>query len=59
MATTTMANTVQALPTTNNKTATVTLVKTYKYTMDVGTFNFTCTLALTDNTWTANEYALI
>lgn len=59
MATTTMTSTVGALPTTNNKTATIAVVKTYKYTMDVGTFNFTCTLTLTANTWTANEYALI
>jgi len=49
MATTTMAATTGTLPTTNNKTATIAVVKTYKYTMDVGILNFTCTLNLANN----------
>lgn len=58
MATITMAATTN-MPTTTNNTATVAVVKTYKYTMDAGIVNFTCTLGLTDNTWTSAEYALI
>jgi len=59
MDTTTMTTTMGALPTTTNSTATIVLAKTYKYTMDVGILNFTCTLNLADNTWTSEEYALV
>lgn len=59
MATTTMTTTVTAVPTTTNSTATITLAKTYKYTMDVGIFNFTCLLNLAGNAWGEGEYALI
>lgn len=59
MDTTTMTTIVGALPTTTNSTATIVLAKTYKYTMDVGILNFTCTLTLDDNTWGSDEYALI
>jgi hypothetical protein len=59
MDTTTMVDTVGELPTTTNSTATIVLAKAYKYTMDVGILNFTCTLTLDDNTWGSEEYALI
>jgi hypothetical protein len=59
MDTTTMTTIVGALPTTTNSTATVTLAKTYKYTMDVGILNFTCTLNLAANTWGSDNYALV
>jgi len=54
-----MEDTVGALPTTTNSTATIVLEKAYKYTMDVGILNFTCTLTLDDNTWGSEEYALV
>jgi len=59
MAVTTMTTVLGAKPTTDNSTLTLVLAKTYKYTMDVGILNFTCTLTLADNTWTSDEYALV
>jgi len=57
--TVTMTTTVGALPTASLLVSTIAVAKTYKYTMDVGILNFTCTMTVTNNTWTSDSYALI